>query len=236
MICAHHRYHLRMTRRIIGLLRASHFGPNLLVTFISLFFAQLYWWEGPAFIIALGVFCGQFVVGWSNDVIDYQDDLLHNRQKKPLVSGQISLKLLQNALRMMLPLAIVINLFGPLGFVGGGLSVLAIGWAVAYNIYFKFTIFSWLPYAIAFGSLPSCMALSKGQAPELWMWLGGALLGTAAHFLNVIKDMDQDQASGIKGLPQRLGTRASVVTAIALIAAAVTVILLTFTSLPTAAP
>jgi 4-hydroxybenzoate polyprenyltransferase len=225
-----------MARRIIGLLRASHFGPNLLVTFISLFFAQIYWWEGPAIVIAMGVFCGQLVVGWSNDIIDFKDDLLHNRQKKPLVSGQISLRLLQNCLRMMLPLAIVINLFGPLGFVGGGLSVLAIGLAVAYNFYLKFTIFSWLPYAIAFGTLPSCMALSKGQAPELWMWLGGALLGTAAHFLNVIKDMDEDRVSGINGLPQRLGTKVSVVTAIALIAAALAVILLTFTTLPTAAP
>ncbi len=225
-----------MARRIIGLLRASHFGPNLLVTFISLFFALLYWWEGPAIVIAIGVFCGQLVVGWSNDVIDYKDDLLHNRQKKPLVSGQISLGLLQNFLRVMTPLAIVINLFGPLGFVGGGLSVLAIGLAVAYNFYFKFTIFSWLPYAIAFGALPSCMALSKGQAPELWMWLGGALLGTAAHFLNVIKDMDDDRVSGIKGLPQRLGTKVSVVTAIALITLAAAVILLTFTTLPTAAP
>ncbi len=225
-----------MTRRIIGLLRASHFGPNLLVTFISLFFAQLYWWEGPAIVIAIGVFCGQLVVGWSNDIIDYQDDLLHNRQKKPLVSGQISLRLLQNSLRVMLPLAIVINLFGPLGFVGGSLSVLAIGLAVAYNFYLKFTIFSWLPYAIAFGALPSCMALSKEQAPELWMWLGGALLGTAAHFLNVIKDMDEDRVSGIKGLPQRLGTKPSVVTAVALIALAVTVIFLTFSTLPTPAP
>jgi len=225
-----------MTRRIIGLLRASHFGPNILVTLISLFFAQLYWWEGPAIVIAFGVFCGQLVVGWSNDIIDYQDDLLHNRQKKPLVSGQISLKLLQNSLRVMLPIAIVINLFGPLGLIGGGLSVLAIGLAVAYNFYFKFTIFSWVPYAIAFGSLPSCMALSKDEAPALWMWLGGALLGTAAHFLNVIKDMEQDKASGIKGLPQRLGTKASLVIAIALIAAAVVLILLTFTSLPVAAP
>lgn len=136
----------------------------------------------------------------------------------------------------MLPLAIVINLFGPLGFVGGGLSVLAIGLAVAYNFYFKFTIFSWLPFAIAFGALPSCMALSKGQAPELWMWLGGALLGTAAHFLNVIKDMDEDHVSGIKGLPQRFGTKASTASAITLIALAVAVILLTFTTLPTAAP
>jgi 4-hydroxybenzoate polyprenyltransferase len=225
-----------MTRRIIGLLRASHFGPNLLVTFISLFFAQLYWWEGPALVIAFGVFCGQLVVGWSNDIIDYQDDLLHNRQKKPLVSGQISLRLLQNSLRVMSPIAIVINLFGPLGLIGGGLSVLAIGFAVAYNFYFKFTVFSWLPYAIAFGSLPSCMALSKGESPALWMWLGGALLGTAAHFLNVIKDMEQDKASGIKGLPQRLGSKVSGVTAVALIAAAAVVVLLTFTSLPVAAP
>ena len=225
-----------MTKRIVGLLRASHFGPTLLVTFLSYFFAQLYWWEGPALVIAFGVFCGQLVVGWSNDVIDYQDDLLHNRQKKPLVSGQISLRLLQNSLRFILPIAIVINLFGPLGFIGGGLSVLAIGLAVAYNFYFKFTIFSWLPYAIAFAALPSCMALSKGQMPALWMWLGGALLGSAAHFLNVIKDMEQDKASGIKGLPQRFGTRASLVAAIVLIATFVAVLLLTFTSLPVAAP
>lgn len=225
-----------MTRRIIGLLRASHFGPNLLVTILSYFFAQLYWWEGPAFVIAVGVFCGQLVVGWSNDLIDYKDDLLHNRQVKPLVSGEISVPLLQNCLRVILPIAILINLFGPLGFIGGGLSVFAIGWAVAYNFYFKFTIFSWLPFAVAFGSLPSCMALSKGQMPTLWMWLGGALVGTAAHFLNVIKDMEQDKASGIKGLPQRFGSKASLVSAFVLIATAVALLLLTFESLPSATP
>ena len=54
--------------------------------------------------------------------------------------------------------------------------------------------------------------------------------------INVIKDMDEDQASGIKGLPQRLGSKVSGVTAVALIAAAVVVVLLTFTSLPVAAP
>jgi 4-hydroxybenzoate polyprenyltransferase len=60
------------------------------------------------------------------------------------------------------------------------------------------------------------MALSKDQIPPLWMWLGGALFGVAAHFLNVIKDMKQDNQSGIKGLPQRVGTKASVVIAIVL--------------------
>ena len=212
-------------RRISGLLRASHLGPNLLVTSLSCFFAQLYWWEGPALVITVGVFCGQLVVGWSNDLIDYEDDLFHKRMTKPLVAGDISVSLLQKCLKVMVLIALLLNFFGPLGFVGGGLSVMAIGWAIAYNFYYKFTLLSPLPYAIAFGSLPSCMALSKGQMPPVWMWLGGAMLGIAAHFLNVIKDMKQDHVSGIKGLPQRLGTRGSVVIAVVLIVGAVLLLL-----------
>jgi 4-hydroxybenzoate polyprenyltransferase len=69
------------------------------------------------------------------------------------------------------------------------------------------------------------MALSKGQMPPEWMWLGGAMLGIAAHFLNVIKDMKQDHVSGINGLPQRLGTRGSVVVAVVLIVGAVILLL-----------
>jgi 4-hydroxybenzoate polyprenyltransferase len=126
----------------------------------------------------------------------------------------------------MIPISFVLNLFGPLGFVGGGLSVFAIGWAIAYNFYFKFNIFSPLPYAVAFGILPSCMAFSQDKTPTTWMWLGGALFGMAAHFLNVLKDMDQDHASGIKGLPQRCGKTGSILAAIILIALGVTLLLL----------
>ena len=202
-----------------GLRQASHFGPTLLVTTLSFIFANYYWWEGPALVIALGVFCGQLVVGWSNDLIDYRDDLLHNRQNKPLVSGMITPELLQGALKVAVPLALLVNLLGPLGFKGGGLSFLAIGVAVAYNFYFKFTVLSPLPYTLAFAALPSCMALSKDKLPPLWMWLGGALFGTAAHFINVLKDMDEDHKSGIKGLPQRIGSKGSIAVSILLIAA-----------------
>jgi 4-hydroxybenzoate polyprenyltransferase len=136
----------------------------------------------------------------------------------------------------MVPIAILVNLFGPLGLIGGGLSLFAIGWAVAYNFYFKFNFLSPLPYAVAFAALPSCMALSKDQLPPLWMWLGGALFGVAAHFLNVIKDMKQDNQSGIKGLPQRVGTKASAVIAVVLIATAITLLALSDLSLPPVAP
>ena len=211
---------------IIGLAKASHFGPSLLVTALSYFFAQLYWQPGSALIIALGFFSGQLIVGWSNDLIDYVDDLSHQRVNKPLVAGLITRKFLQSWLVVMIPVALVINLFGPLGFVGGGLSIFAIVWALGYNFYFKFNIFSPLPYAVAFAILPSCMAFSQDKTPPAWMWLGGALFGMAAHFLNVLKDMDQDHASGIKGLPQRCGKTGSIIAATILIALGVTLLLL----------
>jgi 4-hydroxybenzoate polyprenyltransferase len=117
----------------------------------------------------------------------------------------------------MLPFSFVANLLGPLGIKGGSVYMLGIACGVAYNFYFKFSILSPLPYAIAFAALPSSVALSKDINPPMWMLFGGALFGMAAHFINVIKDMDQDQASGIKGLPQRLGKVKSIAAAAVLI-------------------
>ena len=213
-------------QRIKGLLKASHFGPTLLVTAISFGFATYYWWEGPAYVIAFGVFTGQLVVGWSNDLYDFEDDLKHNRQNKPLVSGVITREYLQRWLRLMVPFSFIANLAGPLGLKGGLVYMFGVACGVAYNFYFKFSFLSPLPYAIAFAALPSCIAISKDITPPTWMWLGGALFGMAAHFINVIKDMKQDQISEIKGLPQRLGTRYSIVAAALLIALGFLVIFL----------
>lgn len=219
-------YSLAMNK-LRGLLKASHFGPTLLVTAIATSFAGYYWWEGPALVIGFGVFTGQLVVGWSNDLYDYEDDLKHNRVKKPLVSGIISREYLIKWLRFMVPFSFVANLLGPLGFKGGLVYMFGISMGVAYNFYFKYNVFSWLPYALAFAALPSCIAISKDINPPVWMWLGGAIFGSAAHFINVIKDMDQDRASGIGGLPQRLGKRYSIVAAVVLIGLGIITLFLT---------
>ncbi|CAB4692226.1 unannotated protein [freshwater metagenome] len=207
-----------------GLLKASHFGPTVLVTAISFGFATYYWWEGPAFVIAFGVFTGQLVVGWSNDLYDYQDDLRHARMNKPLVAKSITKESLQKWLRFMVAFSFIANLLGPLGIKGGLVYMFGVAWGVGYNFYFKFSPLSPLPFAIAFAALPSCIVISKDITPPLWMWLGGALLGMAAHFINVIKDMKEDQISQIGGLPQRLGTTKSVISALVLVLLAVTVI------------
>jgi 4-hydroxybenzoate polyprenyltransferase len=213
--------------KLRGLLKASHFGPTLLVTSISFGFGTYYWWEGPAYVIAFGVFTGQLVVGWSNDLYDYQDDLSHNRKNKPLVSGQLEKVLLQNWLKWVTPFSFIANLVGPLGIKGGLVYMLGILCGVAYNFYFKFSVLSPLPYAVAFAALPSSIAISKGIVPPVWMWLGGALFGMAAHFINVIKDMKEDQISKIGGLPQRLGTKNSIWVAIILVALGIAAIIIT---------
>ena len=210
--------------KVRGLLQASHFIPTLIVSSIAFAFGVHYWWEGPAYVIAFTVFTGQLVVGWSNDLYDFADDQRHGRMNKPLVSGLISKEYLRNWLIFMVPFSFIANLLGPLGFEGGLLYWLGIGCGVAYNFYFKFNMFSPLPFAVAFAALPSCIAISKSVTPPTWMWLGGAILGCAAHFINVIKDMDQDRESAIKGLPQRIGKRASIAVAAALVLIAAVII------------
>jgi 4-hydroxybenzoate polyprenyltransferase len=197
-------------RKVRGLLKASHFIPSLIVSSVAFAFGVHYWWEGPAYVIAFTVFTGQLVVGWSNDLYDFADDQKHQRLNKPLVSGVITEKYLRSWLIFMVPFSFLVNILGPLGFKGGLLYWLGIGCGVAYNFYFKFTFLSPLPFAVAFAILPSCIAISKDVTPPLWMWLGGALLGCAAHFVNVLKDLDQDRASEIKGLPQIVGKKVSI--------------------------
>jgi 4-hydroxybenzoate polyprenyltransferase len=204
--------------KLTGLRKASHFGPTMIVTTIGFLFGTYYWWEGPAYVIAFGIFCGQLVVGWSNDLYDYEDDLRHQRIKKPLVSGLITPSYLRKWIYFMTPFAFCANLFGPLGINGGLVYMLGIACGLTYNFYLKFSPFSPLAYAIAFAALPSSVAISKEITPPVWMWLGGALLGSAAHFINVIKDIDQDRASGIGGAPQRIGKRNSILAAALLIA------------------
>jgi 4-hydroxybenzoate polyprenyltransferase len=192
---------------IFGLLKASHFGPTMAVTVISLLLATNLWWEGPAIVIAFGVFLGQLLVGWSNDLNDYPDDLKHNRTSKPLVSGEITERKLLTSIKVITPLAVVFNLFGPLGIKGGLLYLFGVGMGVAYNFYFKSTLLSPLPYALAFAALAASLVVATNRTPPIWLIASGALLGVAAHFANVLKDLDQDLTSGIAGLPQRLGKR-----------------------------
>ncbi|CAB4700543.1 unannotated protein [freshwater metagenome] len=206
-------------------LKAAHFGPTMIVTSISFVFGTILWWEGPAYVIAFTVFLGQLIIGWSNDLYDYQDDLAHNRTNKPLVAGTISATQLRKTTFIFIPIAVIANLIGPLGIEGGSIYLLGVGCGIAYNFYFKFSPLSPLPYAIACAALPASVYYSVDRTPPLWVLAGGSLLGVGFHFLNVLKDIEKDQISSIKGLPQIVGKKVSAVIAFVLICGAILIVL-----------
>ena len=205
--------------------QAAHFGPTMLITAISFLLASRLWWEGPAYVIAFTVFLGQLLIGWSNDVYDYQDDLKHNRVNKPLVSGQLKIEKLRRATFILLPFAVIANLLGPLGLKGGAVYLLGVGCGIAYNFYFKFRITSALAYFIALAALPASIFYAVDRNPPLWVLATSSLLGVAFHFANVLKDLSADRDSNIGGLPQRLGRRASLVIIAILLVIVVTILL-----------
>ena len=205
-------------------LKAAHFGPTMLITAISFALGTQLWWEGPAYFIAFTVFLGQLIIGWSNDLYDYQDDLKHNRTNKPLVAGTITPENLRRTTFIFIPIAVIANLIGPLGLKGGSVYLLGVGCGIAYNFYFKFSPLSPLPYAIACAALPASVYYSVDRTPPLWILAGGSLLGVGFHFLNVLKDIEKDQSSSIKGLPQIVGKRASAAIALVLIVIAIVVV------------
>ena len=206
-------------------LKAAHFGPTMLITAISFLLGVQLWWEGPAYVIAFTVFLGQLIIGWSNDLYDYEDDVKHNRTNKPLVAGIITPEKLRRTTFIFIPIAVIANLIGPLGLKGGSVYLLGVGCGIAYNFYFKFSPLSPLPYAIALAALPASVYFAVDRTPPLWVLAGGSLLGVGFHFLNVLKDIEKDKSSSINGLPQIVGKKASAIIAIALIAAAIVIVL-----------
>lgn len=204
---------------------AAHFGPTMLITTISFLLAARLWWEGPAYLIAFTVFLGQLLIGWSNDIYDYQDDLKHNRVNKPLVSGQLQIENLKKATFILLPFAVITNLLGPLGLKGGAVYLLGVGCGIAYNFYFKFRITSPLVYFIALAALPASIFYAVDRDPPLWVLASSSLLGVAFHFANVLKDLSADRDSKIGGLPQRLGKKASLVIIAILLIIVITILL-----------
>ena len=101
---------------------------------------------------------------------------------------------------------------------------MAAGWA--YDLGLKSSPLSVLPYVVCFGLLPTfvVLALPGAPAPVWWLPLAGALLGAGAHFANVLPDLDDDAATGVRGLPHRLGRTASRYAAAVLLLAATVVL------------
>ncbi|GAB3603471.1 UbiA family prenyltransferase [Microbacterium aureliae] len=213
--------------RVAGALWAStHPGPTLVVTVLSLTLglaAGLEPWR--LLLLVVAVLAGQVSVGISNDAIDVARDRAVGRTDKPLARGDATVGVAWAAAIGALAVALVLSvLLGP-GMLAAHALALASAWA--YNAGLKATAFSVVPFAVSFGLLPSLATLSAREpalAPA-WATAAGAVLGAAVHLLNVLPDLDDDARTGIRGLPHRLGARASGALAVAAVIAVAMVVL-----------
>jgi 4-hydroxybenzoate polyprenyltransferase len=195
----------------VALFKAAHFGPTLAVTvLVALLTTSFELTFATASLVTAAVFTGQLTIGWANDLLDRDRDRQSGRTDKPLASGEIPVRLVLASLCVAAGACVLLSFS-----VGWRSAVvhlfLGLASGHAYNLGLKSTTVSWLPYAIAFGTLPAVVSLA-GSSPELppwWMVTASAALGVAAHFLNTLPDFEDDAATGVRGLPHRLGQNTS---------------------------
>lgn len=203
-----------------ALLRACHPEPTAAVTGLATALAASAGLGPRSILVALAFLSGQLSVGWSNDWIDAGRDRLSHRGDKPVAGGELSISAVRAAALTAAALCVPLSL--TLGAPAGLLHLAAVAAAWAYNARLKATVLSWAPYALAFGAVPSIITLGLGRVAPWWATAAGALLGVGAHLCNVLPDLEQDLAQGIRGLPHRLGARRSATgAALLLLAAAV---------------
>jgi 4-hydroxybenzoate polyprenyltransferase len=206
-------------------LRAAHFGPTVIVTTITFLLALSQYSLINSLRVAIAIFAGQLVVGWSNDFIDAPLDIAAQRSKKPIVSKEINPEQLKKSIFGALFVALILSLFSPLGLNGTLIHFLGILSATFYNLKLKSTILSPFPYIVSFGALPWAIYLPAGNQPPLWLFIDFMLIAVAFHFFNVLKDFQWDINQGVLGLPQRLGRNASLVISISLVISAILVLI-----------
>lgn len=207
--------------RALALLRSSHPEPGAAVTVAMTLLAVGAGHRGWSIAgVCAAVAATQLSVGWVNDWLDVDRDRTAGRRDKPVASGAVSRRTVGTA-GLLASLAIPF-----LGLPFGAAATVCITlvgiFALLYDWPLKSTPLSVVPYLVAFGLLPAfvVLALPGSPAPPAWLVAAGALLGGGAHFANVLPDLADDAATGVRGLPHRIGAAGSTVAAALLLLAA----------------
>jgi 4-hydroxybenzoate polyprenyltransferase len=214
-------------RIVRGLWGSTHPGPTLVVTTLSFALGLSIGLEPWRLaLLTLSVFAGQLSIGISNDALDAARDRAVGRTDKPIARGDVSLRAAWVAASASLVVALALS--APLGWRMLAAHALLLGSAWSYNAGLKSTAFSLVPFIVSFGLFPSLATLSAPDpafAPG-WAWVAGAALGSAVHLTNVLPDLDDDERTGVRGFPHRIGPRASAVLAAAAVLAGGVAVLL----------
>lgn len=210
---------VRGTGRALAL--SCHPGPAVAVTLFAVALAAgVGSPPGTTAVVGAAVLAGQLSVGWSNDWIDAARDRVVGRTDKPVATGAVGVGTVRAAALGGAAACVVLS--AAMGWRAGLTHVAAVAVAWAYNARLKATVWSWVPYAVSFGLLACVvtLALPGPDVPPAWAVAAAALLGVGAHLANVLPDLEDDVATGVRGLGHRLGrTRTGLLAPVVLVAA-----------------
>jgi 4-hydroxybenzoate polyprenyltransferase len=210
-----------VARTIRGLAGASHPLPSAAVTaFAGALGAKAGLPAGTLLLLLGAILSGQLSIGWLNDYVDREADRSAGRSEKPLATGSVGDAAVRRALAVAVIVCVVTSLL--LGVRPGLLHLAAVASAYSYDLRLKWTALSWAPFAVSFGLLPCVVttALPGQPFPSPAIVLAGAALGVGAHLANTVKDTESDALTGVRGFPQRIGPRRSLLLAAGCVAVA----------------
>ena len=199
------------TREVVrGYLVLPHAVPIIVVMAATAAFALIAarGWPGGGAMgwLLLAMFGGQVAVGAVNEIVDADLDA-RTKPTKPIPAGLVSVR----GAWLMTIAGLVVMAIASLTFSVPVFLVCALGTGVgiAYSVWFKRTIWSWVPYLIALPLLPIWVWLALSEVdPSLFaIYPIGAAAVIAVQIAQSIPDVEADARGDVRTLAVALGAR-----------------------------
>lgn len=167
-------------------------------------------WPGLAQMSCLlgAMFGGQLAVGAVNELVDADLDAVA-KPNKPIPAGLVS----RRGARVMAIIGLVMMAAFSLrfSFAAFALCALGTGFGIGYSLWFKRTIWSWIPYLLALPLIPIWVwiALSSVKPGMFAIYPIGAMAVIAVQIAQSLPDIEADRKAQVRTLAVALGaTRA----------------------------
>ncbi len=159
--------------------------------------------------LLLAMLGGQLAIGAVNEVVDADLDAVA-QPTKPIPAGYVSVR----AALWLAGVSLAAMVFFAAGFGPWSLALCALGTGagLAYDLWAKRTLLSWLPYLVALPLLPIWVwvALEGFEARLLLLYPLGSLAVVGVHLSQALPDAGSDRAAGIRSLSSLLGERRAI--------------------------
>jgi 4-hydroxybenzoate polyprenyltransferase len=204
---------------VLGHLRVTHPFPSLLDGLVAGVAALAAGGEpGTAIRLGLSMILLQASVGAVNDLIDAPNDA-GRKPGKPIPAGLVTPAAARGIAAAAAVVGVVLAIPSGAATVALAVGLLALGYA--YDLWFKGTAWSWLPFALAIPLFPTYGWLgAAGSLPQIWAVLlpTAVLAGAALALSNATVDVERDRAASLESVATRLGRERAMRANLALLA------------------